>query len=124
MALEINTAIKSPGTFVVTPIGSIDGTGHALLQEKLDSVLKLNPDTIIFDLEKTEYINSMAIRVLVKTKNSLRQSGGKIAFINLQPQIKRVFDILGALPALKVFKNIQEFDDYLRDELEKMDPKH
>ncbi|NWF74228.1 MAG: hypothetical protein HXY51_14480, partial [Nitrospirae bacterium] len=54
-ALEVNTAIKSQGTFVVTPIGFIDGTGHALLLENLDSVLKLNPDTIIFDLEKTEY---------------------------------------------------------------------
>jgi hypothetical protein len=30
-----------------------------------------------------------------------------------------VFDILNAMPAFKVFANIQEFDDYLRDELKK-----
>src|SRR5512137_2778308 len=108
MALEVNTAIKSPGIFVVAPAGSIDGADRGMLQEKIDSVLKQNPDVIIFDMEHADYINSMGIRVLVKTKNSMKQRGGKIAFINLQPQIKKVFDILNALPAFKVFANIQE----------------
>ena len=121
MALEVNTAIKSPGIFVVAPIGSIDGADRGMLQEKIDSVLKQNPDVIIFDMEHADYINSMGIRVLVKTKNAMKQRGGKIAFINLQPQIKKVFDIINALPAFKVFANIQEFDDYLWGELKKMD---
>jgi anti-sigma B factor antagonist len=123
MALEVNTAIRSPGTFVVAPIGSIDGTDHGMLQEKVDSVLKQNPDVIIFDMEHTDYINSMGIRVLVKTKNAMKQRGGNIAFINLQPQIRKVFAILNAMPAFKVFANIQEFDDYLWGELKKMDGK-
>lgn len=123
MALEVTTAIKSPGIFVVSPIGSIDGTDRGMLQEKVDSVLKQNPDVIIFDMEHASYINSMGIRVLVKTKNAMKQRGGNIAFINLQPQIKKVFDILNALPAFKVFANIQEFDDYLWGELKKMDAK-
>ena len=121
MALEVNTAIKSPGIFVVTPTGSIDGADRGMLQEKIDSVLNQNPDVIIFDMEHADYINSMGIRILVKTKNAMKQRGGKIAFINLQPQIKKVFDILNAMPAFKVFANIQEFDDYLWAELKKMD---
>jgi anti-sigma B factor antagonist len=123
MALEVNTAIKSPGIFVVSPIGSIDGADRGMLQEKVDSVLKQNPDVIIFDMEHADYINSMGIRILVKTKNAMKQRGGKIAFINLQPPIKKVFDIINALPAFKVFANIQEFDDYLWGELKKMDAK-
>jgi anti-sigma B factor antagonist len=59
--------------------------------------------------------------VLVKTKNAMKQRGGNIAFINLQPQIKKVFAILNAMPAFKVFATIQEFDDYLWGELKKMD---
>jgi anti-anti-sigma factor len=105
----------------VAPIGSIDGADRGMLQEKIDSVLKQNPDVIIFDMEHADYINSLGIRILVKTKNALKQRGGKIAFINLQPQIKKVFDIINALPAFKVFANIQEFDDYLWGELKKMD---
>jgi anti-sigma B factor antagonist len=123
MALEVNTAIKSPGVFVVAPIGSIDGTDKGMLQEKIDSVLKQNPEVIIFDMEHADYINSMGIRVLVKTKNAMKQRGGEIAFINLQSQIKKVFEILNAMPAFKVFASIQEFDDYLWNELKKGDAK-
>ena len=123
MALEVNTTIKSPGIFVVAPTGSIDGADRGMLQEKIDSVLKQNPEMIIFDMEHADYLNSLGIRILVKTKNAMKQRGGKIAFINLQPQIRKVFEILNAMPAFKVFANIQEFDDYLRGELEKMDAK-
>ena len=113
MALKVNSAIRRPGIFVVTPIGSIDAAGNAIFQEKVDSMLKQNPDVIIFDMEYADYINSMGIRVLVKTKKAMKQRGGKIVFINLQPPIKKVFDILNALPSLKVFANIQELDGYL-----------
>lgn len=113
MALKVNTAIKRPGIFVVAPIGSIDAAGNAIFQERVDSVLKQNPDVIIFDMEYADYINSMGIRVLVKTKKAVKKSGGKIMFINLQPPIKKVFEILNALPSLKVFASIAELDGYL-----------
>jgi len=113
MALKVNSAIRRPGIFVVTPIGSIDAAGNAIFQEKVASVLNQNPDVIIFDMEFADYINSMGIRVLVKTKKAMKQRGGKIVFINLQPPIRKVFDILNALPSLKVFANIQELDSYL-----------
>jgi len=113
MALKVNTAIKRPGIFVVAPIGSIDATGQPIFQERVNSVLNQNPDVIVFDMEYADYINSMGIRVLVKTKKALKKSGGKIMFINLQPQIKKVFEILNALPSLNVFASIQELDSYL-----------
>ena len=113
MALKVNTAVKRPGIFVVAPIGSIDAAGHAVFQERVDSVLNQNPDVIIFDMEYADYINSMGIRVLVKTKKAMKQRRGKIMFINLQPPIKKVFEILNALPSLKVFASIAELDGYL-----------
>ena len=113
MALKVNTAIRKSGVFVVAPIGSIDTAGNTIFQEKVTSVLNQNPDVLIFDMEFADYINSMGIRVLVKAKKAMKQRGGKIMFINLQPQIKKVFDILNALPTLKVFASIQELDDYL-----------
>ena len=123
MALEVNIAIRSRASSLWPPSGPSTCTDHGMLQEKVDSVLKQKPDMIIFDMERSDYINSMGIRVLVKTKNAMKQRGGNIAFINLQPQIRKVFTILNAMPAFKVFANIQEFDDYLWSELKKMDAK-
>jgi anti-anti-sigma factor len=113
MALKVNTAVRRPGIFVVAPIGAIDAPGYAIFQEKVGFVLNQNPDVIIFDMEYADYINSMGIRVLVKAKKAMKKSGGKIMFINLQPQIRKVFEILNALPSLKVFASIQELDNYL-----------
>lgn len=113
MALKVNTAIKRPGIFVIAPIGSIDAAGHAVFHEKVNSVLNQNPDVIIFDMEYADYINSMGIRVLVKAKKAMKQRRAKIMFINLQPPIKKVFEILNALPSIKVFASIAELDRYL-----------
>ena len=113
MALKVNTAVKRPGVFVVAPIGSIDAAGNAMFRDRVSSVLSQNADVIIFDMEFADYINSMGIRELVKARKALKQRGGKIVFTNLQPQIKKVFDILNALPSLKVFANVQELDRYL-----------
>jgi anti-anti-sigma factor len=113
MALKVTTAQKRPGVVTVSPIGSIDTNTYLLLEEKVQSLLDNHPDVIIFDLEFLDYINSMGVRVLLKTKKAMQQGNGKIVFMHLQPQIKKVFDILNALPTLKVFANIEELDNYL-----------
>jgi anti-sigma B factor antagonist len=99
--------------FTVAPVSSLDADSPRVLAGKVDAVLSQNPDLVIFDLEFVDYINSMAIRVLLKTKKDLKQRGAKMVFENLQPPVKKVFDILNALPSLKVFASVQEFDNYL-----------
>jgi anti-sigma B factor antagonist len=113
MALKVTSTEKQPGVFTISPIGSLDGNTHSVLEEKVDGVLKESPNVIIFDLEFLDYINSMGVRVLLKTKKALEKNDGKIIFMHLQPQIKKVFDILNALPTLQVFTSIQELDEYL-----------
>jgi anti-sigma B factor antagonist len=113
MSLKVNSAETRPGVFTVSPIGTLDANTYTILEKTVDVVLKQLPDVIIFDLEFLDYINSMGVRVLLKTKKALEKNGGKIMFMHLQPQIKKVFDILNALPTLQVFASIQEMDEYL-----------
>jgi anti-anti-sigma factor len=98
---------------IVSPIGSINAATYDILEAKVDDILKSLPNVIIFDMEFTDYISSTGIRVLLKTKKAMKAANGKMVFMNLQPQIQKVFDILKALPSLKVFANIQELDQYL-----------
>ena len=113
MTLKVNSGETRPGVFTVSPIGSLDGNTYKIIETTVDAVLKEMPDVIIFDLEFLDYINSMGVRVLLKTKKELEKNNGKIMFAHLQPQIRKVFDILNALPTLQVFTSIQELDDYL-----------
>lgn len=113
MALQVTTRQKRPGVFIVSPIGSIDTKTYPILEEKVAAILDKAPDVIIFDMELLDYLNSTGVRVLLKTKKALQQHGGKIVFMKLQPQIKKIFDILKALPSLNVFASIEELDNYL-----------
>ncbi len=113
MALKVNVINRRQGVFVVAPIGSIDTAGHSLFQEKVNAIVAQHPDVIIFDMEFTDYINSMGLRVLFAAQKALKTHSGKLVYMKLQPQIKKVFDILSALPSLKVFASIEELDGYL-----------
>jgi len=113
MPLKVKSTTRGPGVIIVSPIGSIDGNTYSVLDEKMDEILKQQPDVIIFDMEFADYISSTGIRVLLKTKKALKATDGRMVFMNLQPQIQKVFDILKAIPTLKVFASIEELDSYL-----------
>ena len=113
MALKVKSSTRGPGFITISPIGSIDAHTYSVLEEKVDEVLKQSPDVIIFDMEFADYISSTGIRVLLKTKKALLETDGRMVFMNLQPQIQKVFDILKAIPSLKVFASIEELDNYL-----------
>jgi anti-sigma B factor antagonist len=113
MPLKVKSTTRDEGVFVLSPIGSIDAHTYAVLEEKVDEILAQQPDVIIFDMEFADYISSTGIRVLLKTKKALKETDGRMVFINLQPQIRKVFDILKAIPSLKVFASIEELDKYL-----------
>ena len=113
MPLKVKVTPKRPGVMVVSPIGAIDASTYTILEDKVENALKESPDVIIFDMEFADYISSTGIRVLLKTKKALKKTDGKMVFMNLQPQIKKVFEILQAIPTLKVFASIAELDNYL-----------
>lgn len=123
MPLKIKSNTRGQGIIVVSPIGSIDAGTFKVFDEKMDDILKQKPDVIIFDMEFADYLSSSGIRVLLKTKKALKQTDGRMVFMNLQPQIKKVFDILKAIPTLKVFASIEELDNYL-DTMQKAAKQH
>lgn len=123
MPLKVKSTTRRPGVVVVSPIGSIDANTFSIFDSKMDDVLLQKPDVIIFDMEFADYISSSGIRVLLKTKKALKQTAGRMVFVKLQPQIQKVFDILKAIPTLKVFTSIEELDKYL-DTMQKAAKQH
>ena len=113
MDLNVLAEQKALGFYVISLEGSLDTNTHMVLQEKVDNILKESPNTIAFDMEKLEYISSAGVRVVLKTRKALKENNGKLVFLKIQPQVKKVFDIINALPSMQVFTSIKELDDYL-----------
>jgi anti-anti-sigma regulatory factor len=45
----------------------------------------------------------------------MKKGGGKTLLVNLKPQIRKVFDIVQALPAQRLFNSVRELDEYLAE---------
>jgi len=109
----VYSAEKSPGVFIVFPEGSLDSNTHFMLEEKIDRLLLKQPSVIVFDMQKLEYISSMGIRVLIKTTKAMKKVDGQVRYVNLRPEIKKVFDIVNVMPKQTIFTSVEELDAYL-----------
>lgn len=69
--------------------------------------------TMVLDLSGLEYISSAGLRSIAKIRKSMRARGGHTLLLNPQPQVRKVFDIVKAVPINEVFANAQELDTYL-----------
>ena len=113
MTLLVSVHPKALGAYAVALSGEIDGRTFSILENKLDQLLEEKPTLIALDMAEVTYLSSVGIRVILKTRKALAANAGKLVFMNLQPQIKKVFEIINALPSMRVFKDLREMDAYL-----------
>jgi len=113
MRLRVTSKEKESGVFILSTEGSLDTNTYSILEKRVDSILGGSPRVIIFDMENLNYISSMGVRVILKARKALERYGGNLILLNLRPQIKKVFDIINALPSEQVFASVEEMDRYL-----------
>jgi len=64
-------------------------------------------------MAKVDYISSAGLRSLFRAQKDLKSRGGKALMVHLQPQVKKVFEIVKTVDLETVFRNLAELDDYL-----------
>lgn len=69
--------------------------------------------TIVLDMKGLDYISSAGLRSIAKLRRAMQARGGTVLLVNPQPQVRKVFDIVKAVPVNEVFTSIAELDAYL-----------
>jgi anti-sigma B factor antagonist len=123
MPLTVTAKEREGGVVTVLPAGSLDSNTYTILEDRLALIRKGNPRAIIFDLKDLTYISSAGVRVFVGIKKAMKAAGGTFALTNLQPQIRKVFEIIQALPSLNIFESVEELDRYLTEMQRKVQEK-
>jgi anti-sigma B factor antagonist len=116
MALGINieqAEAKGPGAVVVKLEGSLDTVTAPDLEKELEPVLSGQSRDLVFDLANLKFISSAGLRVFGIARKRMQVRDGHVAFVNMQPQIEEVFEIVKALPGMSVFSSVAELDRYL-----------
>ena len=113
MTLKIQTAQTEPGVVTVSPKGSIDANTSSILESEIRRILTANFKTLVLDMGGVDFISSAGIGAVTKAKVTIKRRGGDLAMINVQPQVKKVFEIMHLGPVLNVFESTEELDEYL-----------
>jgi anti-anti-sigma factor len=117
LEIQIQKSISGPDTGAVTVklTGSLDTATAPDLERQLSPVLvpQSGIKDLVFDLAQLKFISSAGLRVFSAARKTLKERGGQASFVNLQPQIQEVFEIIKSLPGVAVFESIAELDRYL-----------
>jgi anti-anti-sigma factor len=111
LSQKANTAGTKETTLALD--GNLDNSTVANLQAQLTTALAAKPAQLIFDLANLKYVTSSGIRLFFTAAKQQKLHAGRVSFVNLQPQIKEVFDIMGSLPDMSIFRDQAELDAYL-----------
>lgn len=113
MSLEIEIHAEPHEGKRVSLAGSLDTDTANQLQEKIDHEIDSSVHMVIMDLKRLQFLSSAGLRVIFKTRKKMDEHHGKFMLLNLQPQVRKVFDIIKALDGMNVFKSQEEMDEYL-----------
>lgn len=113
MKIKIEPYAEKEGYYKVSPYGAIDFNTYQEFDEKLKPLLVKPVKGVVMDLAHVDYISSSGLGSLLSVKKALLKIDGRLVFCNLKPAIKKLFDILKALPTENVFENLEEADHYL-----------
>ena len=108
---------SNPTTLVLT--GRLDTNTAPELDETLNRVLANTQSArLVFDLSQLDYLSSAGIRCFVRARKAIEPRGGQVAIVNPQPPVRKVLEIVKAIPPGGIFETVDELDAYL-DEMQR-----
>jgi sigma-B regulation protein RsbU (phosphoserine phosphatase) len=115
MTLNLHHEFSASDRVVVHVGGRLDAMTFGELDEAMLALLPRLDDggTVVVDLAGLEYVSSAGLRSFARIRKSMRARNGHTLLLNPQPQVRKVFDIVKAVPVNEVFTSTQELDAYL-----------
>jgi anti-sigma B factor antagonist len=117
MSLEIamlgTASGGAAGVVTVQLAGTLNTSTAPELESRLMPVFAGPVNNIVFDLARLKFISSAGLRVFGAARKALNVRGGQASFVNLQPQIETVFEVIKSLPGVAIYQNSADLDRYL-----------
>jgi len=113
MDLEIKIQESKPLNFTITLKGRFDSETYHLFDERTKVLKEKKAKNVLLNMSSVHYISSAGLGSIFQLMKRVRENGGELLLCNLQPQIKKVFEIIKALPTTNIFASMEEADHYL-----------
>jgi anti-anti-sigma factor len=113
MNLDIQIYPPVNGNQYVLLAGRLDSHNHEALDEALAPLLAGQPQALVLELSHLDYISSAGVRSILQARKSLAPHEGKLLLVHPQEQVRKVIEIVQAVPMDDIFASSAEADAYL-----------
>lgn len=114
MAIKIRFEIAAkPDKGYLFLDGQLDVIGAPVFEKSINDVLRSDVKTLVLNLRDLDFVASVGLRVFAKWQKIMQQRNGRLLFLYVQPQVKKVLDIVKAVRISDIFVNDAELDAYL-----------
>ena len=101
------TNSEKNGYRVIKFEGSLDTGTSPAVEKEINELIDQGTLKFVFNFEKTKYMSSSGLRVLLATAKKLKGKG-ELKISNLNEVIEEVFDVSGFSSILNVYKTEEE----------------
>ena len=113
MSLRIEILPPGKGSQRVAVEGRLDTHTYEDLDEALAPLLTRQLHSLVLDLSGLDYISSAGIRSIFKARKTLAPHEGRLLVVHPQEQIRKVIEIVQAVPMDEIFESTADADAYL-----------
>ena len=115
MSLSIHTENTTSDRATLRLRGRLDASTFGAFDEAAQPLLSgiAEGGTLVLDLAALEYISSAGLRSFAKARKAMRERHGHTLVLDPQPQVRKVLDIVKAVPVKEIFASVRELDAYL-----------
>ena len=96
--------------------GQIDNFNSAFFQKKMNRVIESRYRNIIFRCSSLDYVSSTGIGIFTKFFLEIKNRGGNVVFMDLQPKVYEVFQLLGFTHFFNIRNSLEEAVEFFNDE--------
>ena len=94
-------------------VGELDTTTAPELRPVIENLRRKPPLVLVLRLRDLSYISSAGLRCVFQMKKIMKENDGRFVVSEPSPQVRKVFDIVKAVPLKSVFSSEAELDAYL-----------
>jgi anti-sigma B factor antagonist len=91
---------------VLTIEGDVDAGVAPDLEDRLHALIRSTERKLVLDLGAVPYVSSAFLRVVLSKARDIREQGGDLCLVNLQPSVRAVFDLAGFSELLKIYDDV------------------
>lgn len=100
---------KKGKTLIINMSGELDHHSAESVRIKVDNKIdEYGIANIIFNFGEINFMDSSGIGVVIGRYRKVSEYGGKVAVVNMQPHIKRVFELGGLFKIIKEYESVKE----------------